>query len=108
MHPFDAKESCDLYKMNFLTTEQLIENLTILLKGTNSGEDVNTLFPTEEDIINLVCGEKIMKVQPKTLGNQVNLNYQQPIAVVWDIGENERYRYVGLFIGDSFWRKSSS
>ena len=44
----------------------------------------------------------------KTLGNQVNLNYQQPIAVVWDIGENERYWYVGLFIGDSFWRKSLS
>ncbi|CAL4205930.1 unnamed protein product [Meganyctiphanes norvegica] len=108
MHPFDAKERCDLYKMNFLTTEQLIENLTILLKGTNSGEDVNTLFPSEEDIINLVCGEKNNESATKTLGNQVNLNYQQPIAVVWDIGENERYWYVGLFIGDSFWRKSSS
>ena len=49
LHPFDAKERSHLYKMNFLSVEELIENLTILLDITQSdeiGEDIH--FPTEE------------------------------------------------------------
>ena len=45
LYPFDAKERSHLYKMNFLSVEELIENLTILLDITQSdeiGEDIHS------------------------------------------------------------------
>ena len=48
MRPFDAKEQPALYTMNFLKSEQLIENFMILLNSTgseNEGEPV--LFPSD-------------------------------------------------------------
>ncbi|CAL4236476.1 unnamed protein product, partial [Meganyctiphanes norvegica] len=92
MHPFDAKERCELYKMNFISTEQLIENLTILLEGANSGEDVNTLFPSEDDI-NLLCGEKNNESATKTSDNQVNLTINR--LLLW-FGTLGRTSVIGM------------
>ena len=55
LHPVDAKEWPLLYKMNDLTCEQLVENLTILIDNTietNDGEVV--LFPSEDEIMDII------------------------------------------------------
>ena len=47
LHPLDAKERSFLYKMNFLSVEQLAENISILLDdcvATNEGEEVVMLY----------------------------------------------------------------
>ena len=38
MHPVDAKERPELYKMNFLSQEPLLENLTILIVDSAEAE----------------------------------------------------------------------
>ena len=101
MHPVDVKERGHLYKMNFLTVEQLVENLTILLDGdidSLEGKEV-ALFPTEEDM------DILTKTQPS---NDVALHSdvsgcniftpQQPLAIVWDHVNEKRYWCVGFFL----------
>ena len=39
MHPFDAKERPSLYQINFVNTEQLIENFSIFLGKVQNGNE---------------------------------------------------------------------
>jgi hypothetical protein len=96
MHPLDARERPDLYKMNYLTQEQLIENLTILVD--ESAEQVDSsylLFPSEEEIMDIIRnnnGEMEMETETPVFKKQ------QPLAIVWDGEGDERYWCVALYI----------
>ena len=61
MHPIDAKDRSHLYKMNYLTVEQMVQNLTILLNITENSDQENQSYeplPTEEEIYQLVSNSK--------------------------------------------------
>ena len=56
LHPFDARERSYLYKMNYLSVEELTENLVILLDVSQSAATGDELvqFPTEEEIFDII------------------------------------------------------
>ena len=101
MHPVAVKERGHLYKMNLLTVEQLVENLTILLDGdidSFEGKEV-ALFPTKEDIMDILT-----KTQPSNDVDYSDVSGcniftpQQPLAIVWDHVNGKRYWCVGFFL----------
>ena len=105
MHPVDTKVRPDLYKMNFLTREQLLGNLTILVDSDLSDADQEEiLFPTEDEIIQQILGAPNQEVI-NAIANEVVIKEtilfakQQPLAVVWDEGDT-RYWCVALFNGN--------
>ena len=97
LHPFDAKERSHLYKMNFLSVEELIENLTILLDITQSdeiGEDIH--FPTEEEMYELLTKDN----QDISILKEADRSFRQdePVAVIWDTVDDQCYWCIGFYI----------
>ena len=88
--------------MNFLTPEQMIENLTILLtvpeENENRAKDI--IFPSKEEIIDILKenGESFSNT---TVTNNSTIYQQQPIAVVWDQVEGSRYWCTAFYLGTS-------
>ena len=109
MHPVDAQERPDLYKMNFLTHEELLENLMILMNtDSTSLEEEEVLFPTEEEIIDQILAvpstDSIVpsecEIDNFATDGTVSLTNRQPLAVVWDEGDH-RYWAVALFLSNN-------
>ena len=51
LHPVDVRERSHLYKMNYLSIEEMVENLSILLgNGVESYEGEVVSLPSEEDM----------------------------------------------------------
>ena len=101
MHPFDAKERPALYKMNFLKSEQLIENFMILLDPTGSeNEDESALFPSEDEIMSILnensCDNVLLWTPSDT---QAQFKLQQPLAIIWDKVNGDRYWCIGFVMG---------
>ena len=95
LHPVDVRERSHLYKMNFLTTEELVENLTILLDteiDTNEGEVI--FFPCEEEIMEILISRK--NEVPTWLTSR--FSPQQPLAVLWDCVGKNRFWSIGFFL----------
>ena len=97
MHPVDAQERPDLYKMNFLTHEELLENLMILMDtDSTSLEEEEVLFPTEEEIIDQILAvpstDSIVpsecEVDNFATDGTMSFTNRQPLAVVWDEGDH--------------------
>ena len=101
MHPFDAKEQPALYKMNFLKSEQLIENFMILLDPTGSeNEGELVLFPSEDEIMSILnensCDNVLLRTPSDT---QAQFKLQQPLAIIWDKAIGNRYWCIGFVTG---------
>ena len=95
LHPVDAKERPHLYKMNDLTCEQLVENLTILIDNTietNDGEVV--LFPSEDEIMDIIQEQSTVEEQ------STGFKPQQPLAVAWSNDDGSSYWSIGFFMCD--------
>ena len=91
-HPNDAEARKDLYKVNKLSEEDMIENLTVLLDDSCVEEAV--IFPTEDEIFEKLSSNT-------TLCNDDQM-YQpnEPLAVFWDEGQTRSW-YVGFFIDEN-------
>ena len=106
MHPVDTKERPDLYKMNFLTHEQLLENLTILVDSDLSDADQEEiLFPTEDEIIEQILGAANQEVTNAiatevVIKETIPFAKQQPLTVVSD-EDDTRYWCVALFLNEN-------
>ena len=103
MHPVYAQERPDLYKMNFLTREELLENLMILMDTSLDEEEV--LFLTEEEIIDQILAvPSTVSIVPSecevdnfATDGTVSFTDRQPLAVMWDEGDH-RYWVGALFL----------
>ena len=90
--------------MNFVSTEELVANLNILLdifQNTDAGEDVQ--FPMEEEMYELICkmdDSSIDKVE-NAVSNDDKRSYEplEPLAVIWDEADR-RYWCIGFYIRD--------
>ena len=105
MHPLDAKEKPHLYKMNFLSHEELLENLVILLDADITEEETDVLFPTEEEIFHQITGKQgVIADEPTALvldeeSFASHFTFMQPMAVVWD-NADRRYWCIAFFLSN--------
>ena len=100
-HPRDAETRPQLYKVNKVPVEDMIENLTIMFSDEGDAQN-GVLFPTEDEIMNLlqdkqqlesVAGESCTDNQQKGR----NLSPNQPVAVIWDKKARKEW-YIGFFL----------
>ena len=80
--------------MNYLTNEEMADNLTILLDteiDSNEGELV--YFPCEEEIMEILTERR--NDVPMWLRSRYSP--QQPLAVVWDSDSGNRFWSVVFF-----------
>ena len=83
--------------MNFLSVEELIENLTILLDITQSdeiGEDIH--FPREEEMYELLTKDNQYVSVLKEADRSCWLD--EPVAIIWDTADDQRYWCIGFYI----------
>ena len=100
IHPMDVKERSHLYKMNFLSLEEIIENLSILLNEDSEDEnEADVDLPSEEDMMEilLAANTKVSRVNEE---EQSCFKYLQPLAVLWDGNDNKRYWCIGFFLNE--------
>ena len=88
--------------MNLLTSEQMIESLTILLTvpEENENQAKNIIFPSEKEKIDILMenGESFSNT---IVTNNSMFYQQQPVAVVWDQDEGSRYWCIAFYLGTS-------
>ena len=105
LHPFDAQERSYLYKMNFLTVEELTENLIILLDVTNNDAGTDIIhFPSEDEIYEQITSRSSESDREESStavsdDKEDGFQYQEPLAVVWDHNQGERYWCLGFYVG---------
>ena len=106
MHPADAKERTELYKLNFLSNEELLTNLCILLEKVDELDDApqNVNFPLNEEILNKLMEVNIQNTEDNISNEKSfisSLVTQQPLAVVWDGNDGQRFWSIGFYVGRS-------
>ena len=74
------------------------EQLAILLSSDIQDSGVE-LFNTEEEILEILC-KRQKDQESQTKSKEVIFQSQQPLAVVWDEGQ-ERKWYIGLFVDNN-------
>ena len=81
--------------MNYLTIEELIENLSILLDNEDSSADgqEDCLLPNEDEI------NEILQRCDNT--EVACFQLQQPLSVAWNNEDGSRFWCVGMFQGDT-------
>ena len=108
LHPFDAKERSYLYKMNFLSAEELAENLTILLDVTQNPDAAEDFeLPSEEEMYEIICKDADSSGYPPenaaavAIDDEVKPSFAalEPLAVIWD-DSDLRYWCIGFYVRD--------
>ena len=100
LHPFDARERPHLYKMNFLSAEELTENLLILFdEYDTSAGDESVSFPTEDEIFRIISMDAPVTDCSKE-DDKKSLKPNEPVAVIWDEETGERNWWVGFYVCD--------
>ena len=94
LHPMDAKERPHLYKMNYLTCEKLVENITILIDSTIEETGEVVLLPNEDDIMEIL---KIKSQEPTMVPRFIQ---QQTLAILWNNDNGSSYWSIGFHVCD--------
>ena len=91
----DAEVRKYLYKVNNVSLEYMMENLTVMLSEEQNNEGV--VFPSEEEVMNILKGNLSLPVTEREVNDAVCLLPNQPVAVIWDSKHKKKW-YVGFFI----------
>ena len=94
-HPKDFEARRELYRVNKLSLEEMIENLTIIFSEDNYVEE-NIVFPTEDEIMDLLHNNSEYTVASKDI-TTLSLRPNQPLAVIWD-SRAKRNWFIGFFL----------
>ena len=81
-HHRDAEVRKDLYKVNNVSLDDKIENLTVMLSDEQNDKDV--VFPSEEEVMNILKGNLSLPVTQPEVSDAVYLLPNQPVAAIWD------------------------
>ena len=118
-HRRDAEIRSDLYKVNSLSVDEMILNLTVLLSN-DPDADESVLFPCEEEIMEIINNspadelkeassetssrvemiEKNLEIPSEKSvesGTATLFEPNQPLAVIWD-ERNRKKWYIGFFL----------
>ena len=91
----DAEVRKYLYKVNNVSLEYMMENLTVMLSEEQNNEGV--VFPSEEEVMNILKRNLSLPVTQPEVNDAVCLLPNQPVAVIWDSKHKKKW-YVGFFI----------
>ena len=82
LHPKDARERPHLYKVNKVTPEQLLENLTVLIEKPENDANVHqeVSFPCADQMMSILKEE----TESTTSKGNTSWKFKQPLAVIWD------------------------
>ena len=94
-HPVDAEVRKELYKVNSLSMEEMLENLTTILCGEHEAED-GVVFPCEDEIMAILQQHATSEVA-KVAHNDLSLQPNQPVAVIWDTKSRKQW-YIGFYL----------
>ena len=94
-HHRDAEVRKELCKVNNVSLEDMIENLTVMLSDEQNNEGV--VFPSEEEVINILKRNLSLPVTQPEVNDAVCLLPNQPVAVIWDSKHKKKW-YVGFFL----------
>ena len=94
-HHRDAEVRKDLYKVNNVSLQDMIENLTVMLSDEQNDEGV--VFPSEEEVINILKQNLSLPVPQPEVNDAVCLLQNRPVAVIWDSKHKKKW-YVGFFL----------
>ena len=94
-HPKDFEARRELYRVNKLSLEEMIENLTIIFSEDNYVEE-SIVFPTEDEIMDLLHNNSEYTVASKDI-TTLSLRPNQPLAVIWD-SRAKRNWFIGFFL----------
>ena len=94
-HHRDAEVRKDLYKVNNVSLEDMIENLTVMLSDEQNDKDV--VFPSEEEVMNILKGNLSLPVTERKVNDAVCVLPNQPVAVIW-YSKHKKKWYVGFFL----------
>ena len=83
----DSQERPDIYKVNNLSVEDMSNNLMLMFSHDETSTSI--LFQSQEEIMTILKGQSTTHIALKFC-------FQQPLAVVWDIGD-QRDWYIGIF-----------
>ena len=105
LHPFDARERSHLYKMNFISVEELAENLMILLdiSGTSETGDELVHFLSEDEIYNMITSKDQVPNEDPAAEQDASkrcFKPQEALAVIWDDSDECRYWSIGFFVSE--------
>lgn len=103
LYPSDVKERPELYKVNSLTLEDYILNMSILLESNVPEAEVESsvlVFHSDKEIMEMIHRDGAKNDALPTSIPTFTCVHQQPVAVVWDTAET-RYWCIGFCIGDS-------
>lgn len=83
-----------LYKVNRMTVDELLTNLTILLATEEVGPHEEIDLPSQEEMMKILReNQDIKDIQ--------SFYYQQPLAVKWDETETTKRWYLGFYLNGS-------
>lgn len=85
----DCQERPELYKVNNLSVEEMSNNLLLMFSNPDEGTH-EMLFHTEEEIMSILDGAP-------TSTKSSGYSFQQPLAIVWDIGDVKEW-FIGFHL----------
>ena len=95
-HPKDFEARKDLYRVNKVSLEEMIENLTIIFSEDDYVED-SIVFPTEDEIMDLLHNNSESTNVASEGNTTLSLRPNQPLAVICD-SRAKRNWYIGFFL----------
>ena len=85
--------------MNYLTVEELTENLVILFDEYDSSRGNELVqFPSEDEIYNKIKQNSNLNEQEEAAEEKKKFKSNEPLAVLWENNEGKRYWCIGFFI----------
>ena len=98
IHPNDFRQRPHLYKVNKMTVDCLIENLTVLLSDSYQQQSGSTVeFPTANEML-AACQPLIFSDQHQAPTTELIFYFQKPLAVVWDESDGSSKCHVGFYM----------
>ena len=108
-HPRDADIRRELYKVNKLTIDEMVENLTVIL-CEDRGVDEAVVFPCEDEVMEILRGKTTPNgntiVEETMSADGLPFKPNETLAVIWDRRKVRRW-YIGFYIdtnGDETFR----
>ena len=103
MHPNDVAARPLLYKVNKLSEQQMVENLTILLSGDSEAEE-GVVFPCEDEIYEILKGDIVDNTAVEESNTEDNFpayEFERPLIIAWEDAPNKFQWYVGFHMAEN-------
>ena len=87
--------------MNEVNTDQLLENLAILIgqPGDHTEKEADIEFPSFDEMMKIIQETEVGEREPSN--SDEFFQFQQPLALVWDQFDSTRKWYIGFYLGNN-------